>query len=199
MNLADKLTGRNSYSQYYSRLKLIIERPATKVSGLVILTIFTVIGFTVFAILPTFKTIASLKREIEDAKTVEAKLQQKIHSLNQAESLYAKITPGLSSLNQVLPAEPEFERLAWQIHWLANQNRVTITNGSFSEFQTDFIPVTLGIRGNYLAIKAFIAGLNRIDRLIAVEELTISSKNVRLGGESLTANLKLKAFYLSSL
>ena len=81
MNLADKLTGRSSYHQYYSRLKMVIERPTTKVSGLGILTVFTVVGFTIFAILPTFKTIASLKREIEDAKTVEAKLQQKIYSL----------------------------------------------------------------------------------------------------------------------
>jgi len=199
MNLADKLTGRDSYNQYYARLKLVIERPVTKISGLVILTIFTVVGFTVFAILPTFKTIASLKREIEDAKTVEAKLQQKIHSLNQAETLYAQVAPGLSSLNQVLPDQPEFERLAWQLHWLAGQNGVTITNGSFSEFQTDFIPVALSIRGNYLAIKAFIADLNRLDRLIAVEEVTISSKNVRLGGAGLTANLKLKAFYLPNL
>ena len=199
MNLADKLTGRSSYHQYYSRLKMVIERPTTKVSGLGILTVFTVVGFTIFAILPTFKTIASLKREIEDAKTVEAKLQQKIHSLTQAEDLYAQAAANVSVLNQALPAEPEFERLAWQLQWLAGQDGVTIINGSFSEFQTDFIPVSLGIRGSYLAIKAFVADLNRLDRLIAVEEITISSKNVRQSGEGLTANLKLKAFYLSSL
>ncbi len=199
MSLTDKLSGRISYNQYYSRLKMMVERPETKVSGLAILTVFTVIGFTVFAILPTFKTIASLKREIEDAKNVEAKLQQKIHSLDQVEILYTQIAPGLNVLNQVLPAEPEFERLSWQLHWLAKKDGITLSGGSFSEFQADFIPVSLSIQGNYLAVKTFIADLNRLDRLIDVEEITISSKNVRLSSGALTVNLKLKAFYLPSL
>lgn len=199
MNLSDKLTGRTSYHQYYSRLKMAFDRPSAKVSSLAILTIFTIIGFIGFAILPTFKTIASLKREIADAKTVEAKLQQKIYSLNQAETLFGKISPNLDSLNQVLPAGPELERLVWQLHWLANSRQLTITSGSFSEFEPDFIPVSLTLTGGYPALKAFISDLNRLDRLIGVDELTISSKTVRSGSNTLTANLKLKAFYLPAL
>lgn len=199
MNLSDKLTGRTSYHQYYSRLKMVLDRPATKVSSLATLTIFTVIGFISFAILPTFKTIASLKREIADGKTVEAKLQQKIYSLNQAETLFGKISPGLDSLNQVLPPEPELERLAWQLHYLANSRQLTIASGSFDEAGTDFIPVTLTLSGSYPALKAFIVDLNRIDRLIEVTEITIVSKSVRSGSNTLTANLQLKAFYLTAI
>lgn len=199
MNLADKLTGRNSYGQYYGRLKILLQRPVARVSSLAALTIFTVVFFVSFAIIPTFKTIASLKREIEDAKIVEAKLQQKIHSLNQAETLYSQIAPDLEILNRVLPADPEFERLVWQLHWLVSKNRLTLVNGSFSEFQPDFIPVNLGLKGSYLAIKALVADLNQIDRLIEVEELVISSKSLRSGSDALTANLKLKAFYLTAL
>ncbi len=199
MNLSEKLTGRTSYHQYYGRLKMLLDRPATKVSSLATLTIFTVIGFISFAILPTFKTIASLKREIEDAKTVEAKLQQKIYSLNQAETLFGQVSPNLDSLNQVLPAEPGLERLAWQLHWLASSRQLTIASGSFSEFEPDFIPVSLTLTGSYPDLKAFIGDLNRLDRLIGVDELVISSKSVRSGSNTLTANLKLKAFYLPTL
>src|SRR3989344_9410619 len=195
MNLADKLTRRLSYDQYFGRVKIMLGRPATRVYGLAILTILTVIFFLSFAILPTFKTIASLKREIADAKNTEAKLQQKLHSLNQAEALYSQITPDLESLNQVLPAEPQMERLAWQLHWLAKQDQVTLVNGSFSEFAADHVPVSLSLKGRYPAIKAFIADLNRYDRLIDIDEITIASKNVRAAGDPLTANLKLKAFY----
>src|SRR3989304_8007269 len=134
MNLADKLTGRSSYGQYYGRLKIILNRPVAQVSGLVSLTIFTIVFFLSFSIVPTFKTIASLKKEIEDTKNVEAKLQQKIHSLNKVETLYAQVLPNLEVLNQVLPTDPEFERLAWQIHWLINKNQLGLVNGSFSEF-----------------------------------------------------------------
>ncbi|MBU2051823.1 type 4a pilus biogenesis protein PilO [Patescibacteria group bacterium] len=198
MNLSEKLSGRTSYGQYYTRMKMILNRPSAKVSGLATLTVFTVVFFTFFAVLPTFKTIASLKREIEDAKNTEAKLQQKIHSLDQAETLFTTVAPNLNILNQVLPSEPEFERLAWQLHWLANKNQLTLISGSISEFEPTFVPVTLTLKGNYLAIKAFMADLNRLDRLIEVEETTINSKSVRLSGDSLTANLKLKAYYLSS-
>lgn len=199
MNLSEKLTGRTSYHQYYSRFKMVFDRPVTKVSSLATLTIFTVIFFISFAILPTFKTIASLKREIADGKTVEAKLQQKIYSLNQAETLFGKISPDLNSLNQVLPPEPELERLAWQLHYLANNHQLTIASGSFDEAETDFIPVTLTLTGGYPNLKTFILDLNRIDRLVEVTEITIASKSIRSGSSTLTANLKLKAFYFTGI
>ena len=199
MNLSEKLTGRTSYHQYYSRLKIALDRPITKISSLATLTIFTIIGFISFAILPTFKTIASLQREITDDKTVEAKLQQKIYSLNQAETLFGQVSPDLDSLNQVLPPEPEPERLAWQLHWLANSRQLTLASGSFDEVEADFIPVTLTLTGGYPALKAFILDLNRLDRLIEVSEITITGKSVRSGSNALTANLKLKAFYSTSL
>ena len=210
MNLGEKLTGRTSYNQYYTRLKMVLERPAAKVSSLASLTIFTVVFFLSFAILPTFKTIASLKREITDAKTTEAKLQQKIQSLNQAETLYAQIAPNLEILNQVLPSDPEFERLAWQLNWLAISHQLTIVSGSFTEFpvtgavevkpnEANTIEVALSLKGSYPSLKAFIADLNQLDRLIAVEEAIITSKSVRTAEDALTTNLKLKAFYLPSL
>lgn len=195
MNLADKLTGRSGYGQYYGRLKILLTRPATQISGLVTLTLFTVVFFLIFAIIPTFKTIASLKREIEDAKNVEGKLQQKIHSLNQAETLYAQVAPELDPLDKILPPQPELERLAWQLHFLAAKNQLILSSGSFTEFEPDFIPISLTVKGNYLTIKAFVNDLNRLDRLLEIEELVISSKSVRADDKTLTANLKLKAFY----
>lgn len=199
MNLADKITNRSSYDQYYGRLKLVLDRPATKVSSLVILTIFTVIFFIVFAILPTFKTIAGLKREITDSKNIEAKLQQKIYSLNQAEELYGRVLPQLSAISRILPVEPELELLAWQIHWLSVKNNLTLVNATFDEARPDFVPVSLTLKGDYLAIRAFIADLNKLDRLIEAEELNISGKNLRSDNNALTATLKLKAYYLSGI
>ncbi|OIN90032.1 hypothetical protein COW80_00740 [Candidatus Beckwithbacteria bacterium CG22_combo_CG10-13_8_21_14_all_01_47_9] len=199
MNLSEKLTGRTSYFQYYNRLKLTFGRPTAKVSSLAILTIFTVIFFILFAIMPTFKTIASLRREIDDTKTVEAKLRQKIQALDQAEILFGQVSPGLNSLNLVLPPGPEFERLAWQFYWLAGQNQLTIVNGTLNEFKADFVPVDLTLTGSYPNIKKFVDGINRLDRLIGIDELTISAKAVRSADGTLSANFKLKAFYLKSL
>lgn len=205
MNLSDKLTGRKSYEQYFSKMATMFDRPAAKATGLVSLTIFTVVFFSVFAIIPTFKTIGALTKEIEDTKNIEAKLQQKIHSLEQAEALYSQVLPKLTRLDRVLPPEPDFERFAWQLYWLANKNQVSLTSGSFDEFpfrgqsesgrDLNGLEVNLSIQGNYLNLKNFIADLSRLDRLTQIDQITLSNKSIKNLGKGLSANLKLKAFY----
>jgi Tfp pilus assembly protein PilO len=176
---------------------------------LVSLTIFTVIFFVIFAILPTFKTIAALTKEIADAKTTEAKLAQKIHSLEQAETLYEEILPKLAKLDQVLPPNPEFERLAWQIYWLVDKNNLSLSSGGFGEFvlrgpiekskdkDTNSLSINLSLQGSFTDIKNFLADLDRLDRLVKVEELILSNKSVKgVSQGTINASIKLGAFYL---
>lgn len=207
MSIADKLTNRKSYEQYFAKMSQLLDRSSSRASGLVSLTIFTVVFFVIFAIIPTFKTIASLTKEIKDAKTTEAKLVQKIHSLEQAETLYNQILPQLDRINQVLPGEPEFEPLAWQLYWLANRNSVTFTSGGFGEFvfrgpiekskDTNSVAVNLSVQGSFNDIKSFLSDLDKLDRLAKVEEINLSNKGVKSVSQGqLHANIKLAAYYL---
>lgn len=207
MNLSDKLTGRTGYGQYYQRIRMALSQPKTKITGLASLSIFTVLFFITFAIMPTIKTIGNLTKEIADTKQIEAKLQQKIHSLETAEALYSKAVPSLKIINQLLPPTPDFERLAWQLNWLADQHQVTLSNGAFGEFplvgpdknppgQAASIEVNLLASGNYLSIKSFITALNNIDRLVQVEEITFNSKSSPATiAANITANIKLIVYY----
>lgn len=185
-----------NYDRYYQQIRVWGRQPKVRVSGLISLTIFTVAFFLNMAILPTFKTVAGLKKEIKDQQEVEAKLTKKMVGLKTAEVNYAKVVNDLKLINQVLPEKEEFERLAWQIQWLANQQGLEINIGSFGEFnlvgeanksdQTE-LSMELTIKGSYQQIRAFLQNLTNIDRLITIKEISFNKQ---------TASLKLAGFYL---
>ena len=204
--LTHKPLNRQQYLQYFGRFKKLSEKPGARISGLISLTIFTVAFFALFALLPTFKTIASLNRQIEDAKLVNGKLAQKIAALNNVEGEYLRLAPDLTVVETVLPSEVAFERLAWQINWLTNNLGLTLVSGSFGEWfitqnpeqneEVVGLPIELAVSGSYAQIKTFVDQVVTIDRLITVDELNISNKGVSLDNQSLTANLRLTAYYL---
>jgi Tfp pilus assembly protein PilO len=193
-----------NYDRYYQQLRVWGRQPKIKISGLITLTIFTVAFFLNLAILPTFKTIAGLKKEISDQKEVEVKLTKKMLGLKTAEVNYAKVINDLKLINQVLPEKEELERLAWQIQWLANQQGLEINTGSFGEFnlvgqaakpgQTE-LSAELTITGGYQQIRNFLQSLAKIDRLITVKEVNFNKQKLQGSGE-VTASLKLAGFYL---
>lgn len=193
-----------NYDRYYQRIRVWGQQPKTKISGLITLTIFTVAFFLSMAILPTFKTIAGLTKEIKDQQEVETKMTKKVAGLITAETNYAKVINDLKLINQVLPEKEELERLAWQIQWLANQQGLTINTGSFGKFtlvgQADKsdqaeLSMDLTIKGSYQQIRAFLQNLTNIDRLITIKEVSFNKQKLQGSGE-LTASLKLAGFYL---
>ncbi len=199
-----------TYANYYKRFQQLSKRPEAKISGLISLTIFAVAFFGLFAILPTFKTIAQLSKEIEDAETVNSKLAKKILALDTAEQSYGQILEKLETVEAVLPEKAGFERLAWQLHWLANDKDLEVSGGNFGEFEIieqtaaasdelKELAVEFTIRGSYGQIKDFIKELTRMDRLITVNEVVIGSKRLKSDSGGISANLRLTAYYLPPL
>lgn len=213
MALIDKTIMWRNYNNYYKRFQQLSKKPVFKVSGLISLTLFAVAFFGMFAILPTFKTIVKLNKDIEDNEVINGKLAKKILSLEKAEEVFAENTNNIKKINQILPEEVMFERLAWQIAFIANKNQINITSESFGEFDllesslktttstTDKeselgLIVELAVTGNYIQIKEFLENLTGIDRLISIDEVTITSKKTKSESGLIVANIKLKAHYL---
>ncbi len=206
MSFVGKSTIRESSRNRYKRFSKLRESPKAKVSGLVSLTVFTVAFFGVFAIMPTFKTIASLNKEIDDAQLVNAKLSKKIVSLERAEETWIEVSSQVTGLSSILPREHEFERLAWQVAWMADDKGVIIINESFEEFvilgknvsrsKDEFVlPMEMSISGGYEEIKGFLEGLVSLDRLVSIEEVVINSRKLRSEEGVLSANIKATAYY----
>jgi|GEM_PF-2708059 len=196
---------RQDYLRSIQRFRQFGQKPGYKVSGLISLTIFTVAFFGIFAIMPTFKTIASLRKEVEDFELINQKLSLKIQGLNKAEELYGQQVNSLPLVNSVLPETAEFERFAWQIEWLALNTGVEFESGSFNKFPVinkemsegvQTIETELTIMGDYLKTKDFLEALSKIDRLVSISNLTISSKKIKQSAGLISTSIKLSASYL---
>lgn len=207
MDSIGRISLKQNYLTQVKRFQQLSRKPSTKISGLISLTIFLVAFFGIFAILPTFKTIAGLKREIEDIEVVNRKLGNKVRALSKAEELYTRVSKDIARVNQVLPEKAEFERLAWQIEWLALNKGVEIVNGNYNEFDLITVPtqtgelqkleIELSINGSYLKIAEFVGSVTNIDRLMEIKAISINSKKLRQG-EAVSANIRLTAYYLPS-
>jgi len=210
MKLAGKLGQKLSYKAYYHRVQQLAQQPKVRVSGLVSLTLFTVAFFGMFAILPTFKTITKLKKEIKESEEVQVKLQNKIAAMDQAQKFYLQATNDIEIVEKILPDRVKFERLAWQIQWVAKNNQVDISSGGFGEFpvknldrekqkELQAVEIDMVLAGSYVNIRAFLQDLAKIDRLIGFDQVSISSKSVQKQSGIINANIKAQAYYLPEL
>ena len=210
MKLAGKLSQRFDYRTYYNRVQQLAQQPKMRVSGLVSLTLFTVAFFGLFAILPTAKTISTLKKEIKESEEIEIGLQRKIVAMDEVQRVYLQIAEEIKAIETVIPNEVEFERLAWQVQWTASNNQVEIISGGFSEFPVkdsddkrkegpQTVEINMIVAGSYANIRAFLKSLTEIDRLIMVELASISSKSAQKQPGTIDANIKARAYYLSEL
>ncbi|MCX6816979.1 MAG: type 4a pilus biogenesis protein PilO [Candidatus Beckwithbacteria bacterium] len=182
------------------------QQPIVRISGLISLTFFTVAFFGIFAIMPTFKTIAKLNKEIEDSQIIDSQLYKKTVSLQAAQTNYDKVINDLGLVNRVMPEREEFETLSWQIAWLASQKGVELTSGTFNTFNLvgpsetglQTLEIDLTVSGPYLNIKDYFVSLTGFDRLITISDVNFGSKNSNnlKNNLNLTANLKLTAYWL---
>ena len=99
------------YRQYYHRLWIFYQRPAAKVSVALLLTIFTIVFFAVFAIRPTLLTVAELIKKIQDKKATLVQIEQKAAQLASAQQEYLAAQTQLPYLDQALPGEPDLQQI----------------------------------------------------------------------------------------
>jgi Tfp pilus assembly protein PilO len=183
-----------------TRAKTWYRKPESQISGMTSLTFFGIAFFGFFAILPTFRTIARLNKEIKDSRLVLEQMQTKITNLQTAQINYSQAVNDLPLINQLLPEREQLDELAWQLHYLAAGGGVTITNLSFGAYalvgptssQTTDWPVELTASGTYPALKDWLESLNQFNRLITLKDVNFSNKAGKL-----TATIKLTAAYLS--
>ncbi|MBI2009691.1 MAG: type 4a pilus biogenesis protein PilO [Candidatus Chisholmbacteria bacterium] len=197
------------YRQYYGNLRKIYERPIVKVSFFVLLSFMTVTFFSLLAIRPTLTTIGLLVREIEDKRKVDAALDTKIAALNVLQGELGNLSEELVLVENVLPADAAADRLLLTFEYLAAQNNVTLVatdidpegeegRQSLGEQEVVGVPVSLTVGGNFADVKAFLETIERLDRIIILDEVMLlsSSQGVSRQGFPIIAELTGAALML---
>lgn len=205
MKLPIKSTIKNVQSSKYLVLLPSLKEEKTQKFTTTIFTILALIFFGIFAINPTLSTIANLQKQLSDDKFVESQLQTKINNLSILQRQYSELQNDLPFVISAIPNKPEVTTLTGQIQTLASQLNLSIVN--FQTFQVDvsddltakkeFSTFSFGVTttGSFEDIKNFITRINSIQRIIVLENITISQPTITEGGSGLKLTIKGVAYF----
>lgn len=90
--------------------KIQAKRQSRVYTGL-ILTLATISFFALFALRPTFLTIARLVAEIKQKEQITQSYDQKIQQMAQAQAIYARAANQIFFVDEALPVEMQVEKL----------------------------------------------------------------------------------------
>ncbi|HUD09518.1 MAG TPA: type 4a pilus biogenesis protein PilO [Patescibacteria group bacterium] len=173
--------------QYEKYLELIpdLKREKTQKYITIVLTLITSIVLGLFAINPTFSTIANLQKQIDDNTFVQQKLQQKINNLAVLQQKYTNIQPDLPIVNDAVPATTQIPLFIADVQAVAKNTSLTLTSfqtsevnlldssaGKYSSF--DF---TLTASGDYQNVTDFLSSITNFQRAVALKDIILSTEN----------------------
>lgn len=174
-----------------------------------ILTAVAAIIFVVFAIRPTFVTIAKLYKEKGEKEKVIKTMEQKRQNLQKAESNFNSYQQQINLLDKVMPKTPKPNELVAQIEGISYRAGILILSHEINEVAlvktTEPAPegtpqsfeINLTITGEYSQVYQFINDLENFRRpfnfkLVSLRLSEDASDEIF---NDIIANLSLEAYY----
>lgn len=186
-------TGNSFYSRYkkYSLdIRQFAEKPVARATLAISLTLVMTGIFLAFALRPTFMKIAELKREIEEAEKTLDTLKKKTESMQRVAKVWEDVKTNLPYIDQGVPISPDYRTFVKEIEVLGIRNEVVLTSVNLGpslvssqilkpyekKVATEGIelPLMIQITGEYQQIKKFIQELSLLDRIVAIESITMA-------------------------
>lgn len=117
------------YQRYFKKLnQLYVQRPEVRTSLEILLSLLTISFFTVFALRPTFNTIAELFATIRTQREVKETLENKIVAIGRAQAVWSQQEGRLTLLEQSLPKHSATDAFLQQIEGLAASRNLTLSS-----------------------------------------------------------------------
>ncbi len=201
--------------QHYSRdLARYYRLPATQISLTVVLSLFIVAIFLVFALGPTAVAITTLQRTITESRDTLSQLEAKIASLEQVTTRLETLKPLLPTLNLSIPnTSATLGPLTQSLEGLAAQTGVELQSESvgptllYSRILSPFtpnkkqtviaLPLTMRVVGNYPNVSSFLSQVLSMERIIAIDLVTITRETNSQSGNTIVAlTMSGSAYYL---
>lgn len=180
-------------------VQLYQTKPIVQVSLQLLLSVFTVAFFILFAIRPTLATITVLQRRIQDQQEVDQKLDTKIRQLQTAQENLQTYANDLSRVTLAIPTDPDLSRVDREIEAIANESGIKITSLQYQPSplvgdklslldeskatppQGDrFVTFSLSAGGSQSQLTQFLQSLISLDRAVVLTQSTFSVPEIRL-------------------
>lgn len=209
--------GYTRYKGFFLNILTIYNsKPNLKIYLELILSLGTIVMFSIFAIRPTILTIIEINNEIRAKEEIKIKLERKIRDLKTASSLLQNQAESLTLIDQAVPNNINLERLVPQIESLASQNSVAITGISSSEIlvkgtlqknkkvneleglpeNSGELPISIVVSGEYGNLVNFTKSVESLRRPMKVDSFIFSSTKSVENSKVLTLTLVGRFPYL---
>lgn len=196
---------KKDYSRYKDFFLNVLgaynNKPNLKIYLELILSLSTIIIFSIFAIRPTILTILGLNNEIAGKELTSSKLNQKVNNLQTANSILQSEASNLAFVSEAVPQNANADVLIKQIDSIATQNTVQILSFSASDIvllgdnkidkkEDGITPLaenakglsfTISVSGSYQQLFSFLISLENMRRPIKVDSFTINSNTTEEG------------------
>src|ERR1035437_8198896 len=177
--------------QYEKYLELIPDLKKEKAQKYItiVLTLATAIILGLFAINPTFSTIANLQKQIDDNNFVQQKLQQKINDLASLQQKYNNLQADLPVIYDGVPKTTEIPLFVAEIQSISKDSSLTITSIQVSEVNLSSqttknngsFDFTITANGTYENLINFLSKISHFQRVVALRNIILSTENGALG------------------
>lgn len=189
------------YRKYFLNIAALYQkRPDIRMFVEIILTLSTIILFSLFAIKPTVLTIIDLVNQISAKKDTITILDSKISALTTARTNYNRISDFIPAIEQAIPKSPSIETYIENIYALTQENNLEILGVSVGQITikgediaakkikglkplpdgSGNIAISISVKGDYLSTINLVKGMENLRRPIKVDSFdigTTSSKN----------------------
>ncbi len=165
-----------------------------------LLTLGTIIFFGLFAVKPTFVTVAELyKGKLAKEQTLNT-LNIKIENLIAAEKLYRQYENEIAILQESIPSRPMAETVVRQIEGLANRENVQLLSFNLdgiiikgpkttknvdealpedTSSGTDIVGFSLSVSGNYNQLDSFLRNMENMRRPVSFQEVNFQKLSTK--------------------
>ncbi len=182
-----ELNYKSSLSRYRKYITQVRSRPLWQASFMTILSLILLIALLLLVLRPTLITISSLLGQIRTEREVEAKLDAKIASLQQAQALLTSLQNKLTYLDSSLPIQPQMALWTDAAQTLATNSGVAITDMALTDIAltpqsstsaklANLSPIKflISATGTYPQLADFVATLEKLPRLAVFDSVQIN-------------------------
>lgn len=202
----------SNQQQVSKALLAFYQQPIAQVSTELFFTVVAVLFFAIFAIRPTILTMTDLIKEIDDKKLTSEAMSKKVAALSSVQVEYFALQNQFGLLEEVIPQEPETQKVLKIIEKLANENQINIRNISLKEVplkneqlknlefhqkQPLVSEITINTSSSYENLRVFIEQLLFVRPMITLNALTFNKDVVgeSINQNTLSATLRLEIHY----
>lgn len=172
--------------RYLEYIKLFpqLKQPKVKTYTTIILSLFAMTFFGVFAINPTITTVIELRKKLEDAEFVNTQLETKLENMSRLREEYLAISDDLPVIFAAIPEKPTATQLFAQIQGVAENSGATITalqslqveqaSQSKTPPRDSAFSFTVEVQGTYEEISDFLESFVNSERSVTLETVAIT-------------------------